>query len=96
MTKGENIAMPKKVFRVAYFMNYILQAAFSLLTPAGLLIAGGWLLREKCGMGNWVMITAIVLGVLFGFYSMFYFFIKTMHQIDPTERKGDGHDKSEK
>lgn len=86
--------MPKKFFRVAYFINYIMQVAFSFLTPAGLLILGGWLLTHRLGAGGWVMTASIVAGVLFGFYSMFYFLFKTMNYIDPTDQKGDkGNDK---
>lgn len=80
--------MPKKVFRVAYFMNYIMQVAFSFLTPAGLLILGGWFLTNRWGAGRWVLTAAIVGGVLVGFYSMFYFLFKTMNHIDPTDQKG--------
>ena len=58
--------MPKKVFRVMYALNYVTQAAFCLLCPAGLLILGGWFLTNRCGVGKWAMIVAIVLGVLTG------------------------------
>ena len=36
------------------------------------------------------MIVSIVLGVLFGLYSMFSFILKTMDHIDPTQEKGGG------
>lgn len=88
--------MPKKVFRVMYALNYITQAAFCLLCPAGLLILGGWYLTNRCGVGRWAMIAAIILGVLIGLYSMFSFLLKTMDHIDPTQGKGgDGHDRTE-
>ena len=82
--------MPKKVFRVMYALNYITQAAFCLICPAGLLILGGWFLTNRCGVGKWAMIVAIVLGVLFGLYSMFSFILKTMDHIDPTPDQGGG------
>ena len=82
--------MPKKVFRVMYALNYVTQAAFCLLCPAGLLILGGWFLTNRCGVGKWAMVAAIVLGVLFGLYSMFSFLLKTMDRIDPTQEKEDG------
>ncbi len=80
--------MHKKLFRAVYALNYIFQAAFSMLCPAGLLILGGWYLTYRCGWGKWVLITAIVLGVLAGFYCMIYFIMKTMNYIDPTDTKG--------
>lgn len=84
--------MPKKVFRFVYAMNYIFQAAFCMLTPAALLIGGGWLLVHRCGVGNWAMISGIVLGVLMGMYSLFSFLTTTANHIDPTEQKGDASD----
>ena len=87
--------MPKKVFSVVYAMNYLSQAAFSLLFPAGAFILGGWLLNRYCGVGRWVLILAIVLGVVLGFGSMISFLLKTSHAIDPTAKEDD-HDPSGK
>ena len=84
--------MQKKLFRVAYAMNYLTNAILSLLIPAGLLIGGGWLLYNRCGLGKWVMITAIVLGVLAGIYSFFRFLLKTANRADPTTGKGEQAD----
>lgn len=81
--------MPKKLFKAVYALNFIFQAAFSMIVPAGLLILGGWYLNSRCGWGRWVLITAIVLGVVFGFYSMIYYIVKTKDYIDPTEHKGE-------
>lgn len=80
--------MPKKVFSFVYALNYVFQAAFSMLTPAAVFIGGGWLLVHRCGVGKWVMIPGIVLGVLMGTYSLFHFLLTTMNHIDPTEQKG--------
>lgn len=81
--------MPKKLFRAVYALNFITQAGFSFLVPAGLFLLGGWALRHYCGAGRWVLAAAIVLGVLCGFYSMIYFLVKSAGQIDPTESKGE-------
>ena len=85
--------MPKKVFKVMYAINYILQAAFCMIVPAGLIILGGWLLVNRCGAGRWVMIVTIVAGVLLGLYSMFYFLLKTVHTFDPTDQNAKGGDR---
>lgn len=81
--------MHKKVFRFVYALNYVLQAGFTFICPAGLIILGGWLLHNRCGVGRWVMIVAIVFGVLAGMLSFFKYIIRTVHQIDPTSTKGD-------
>ncbi len=80
--------MPKKIFSFVYALNYIMQAAITMLVPAGLIIGGGWLLNNRCGVGKWVMVVAIILGVLAGIYSLFHFIISTMNHIDPTEQEG--------
>lgn len=87
--------MPKKLFKAVYALNYIFQAAFSMLVPAGLLILGGWYLNSRCGWGKWVLVTAILLGVAIGFYSMIYYIVKTKDYIDPTEQKGEDNGTSE-
>ncbi len=80
--------MPKKVFSFVYALNYIMQTALSLITPAALFIGGGWFLTDRCGVGKWAMAVAIILGVLTGLYSMFSFLITTANHVDPTQQKG--------
>lgn len=80
--------MHKRIFRAVYALNYVIQASLTMLCPAGLLILGGWLLHHRCGVGRWVLIAAIVLGVLTGVYSFFHYLLKTMNHIDPTQTKG--------
>jgi len=81
--------VPKKLFKAVYALNFIFQAAFSMIVPAGLLILGGWCLNSRCGWGKWVLVAAILLGVAIGFYSMIYYIVKTKDFIDPTEQKGE-------
>ncbi|MBE6927302.1 MAG: AtpZ/AtpI family protein [Ruminococcaceae bacterium] len=80
--------MPTKIFSFVYALNYITQAAIMMVIPAGLIIAGGWLLTYRCGVGKWAMVVSIVLGVLAGIYSLFSFLVSTMNHIDPTDQKG--------
>ncbi len=62
-----------------------------MVCPAGLIILGGWLLNTRCGVGGWVMTASIILGVLVGVYSMFYYIVKMTRAIDPTQSgKEDG------
>ena len=84
-----------KVFRVVYALNFIAQAAFSMVCPAGVIIFAGWFLRNRCGVGQWVMIAAIVVGVLVGVYSMFYYIFKMSYAVDPTQSNEKGGDRDE-
>ncbi len=82
--------MGKKFFRVAYAMNFLMQAIFCLVFPAGLIIGGGWWLRAHFVLGNWVMILAIVLGALVGVYNFFSYLLKISKRMAYHEKKGDG------
>lgn len=86
--------MPKKVFRIAYAVNYVIQAGFCFACPAGLFLLLGWLMTHRWGVGGWAMVAAVVLGVLCGVYSMFRYILTTSRCFDPTDRKGgQPHDK---
>lgn len=89
-------AAPKKIFRAAYAMNYVFQVTFSLLMPAGLMLLLGRWLTGRCGLGRWAMAVCIIVGVLFGFYNMFYFIVKTAKHVDPTAPNGEEHDRGRK
>lgn len=82
--------MPKKMLRLAYAINFFLQVAFCMVCPAGLLILGGWYLNSCLGWGRWVLITAIVLGVLTGFWSMISYILRYQNYMDPTQSGKDG------
>ena len=72
--KGE-ARVKSKFFALAYVMNYIAQVAWSFALPAGLVIGVGCFLRWRFAMGDWVLITAIIFGVLCGVVSMFRYII---------------------
>ena len=73
--------MGNKLFGFVYAMNYIAQAAWSFVFPAGLIIGPAWLAVRHFELGRWVMVVAIVLGVLCGVYSMFRYIIRTVDAV---------------
>lgn len=77
----------KDAFCFAYAMQYVFQVTFSMLTPAALFIGGGWLLHTRCGLGKWVLIVGIVLGLVSGLYSMFAFLLSSVKSVDPTKKE---------
>ncbi len=77
----------KDAFCFAYAMQYVFQVTFSMLTPAAFFIGGGWLLHTRCGLGKWVLIVAIVLGLVSGLYSMFAFLLSSVKSVDPTKKE---------
>ena len=97
MKSSEQHSSIQSAFRFVYALNYISQAAFMLICPAGLIIWGGWALVHRAGFGKWMLIFAIVLGILTGLYTMFSYILKTVQSFDPTSQKlngGTSHDRS--
>ncbi len=97
MKSSEHHTPIQSAFRFVYALNYISQAAFMLICPAGLIIWGGWALVHRAGLGKWVLVIAIVLGILTGLYTMFSYILKTVQSFDPTSWKsneGISHDRS--
>lgn len=79
--------------RIVYAYTAYVQAPIIFLTNVALCMIGAYLLVEKCGAPDYVMIIGIVLGVLSGFYGMF----KYLHMIlkdDGKKGKNDSERKS--
>ena len=70
-----------------YAFNIILQAFWSLLFPVGAGLLLGWLLTEKCGMGDYVFVILILLGVLVGLFSMLRFLISALAGLERLEKE---------
>ena len=68
--------MSNKFFSFVYAMNYIAQAAWSFVFPAGVTVGAGLFLRWKFGWGNWIVVVTILLGVLSGIVGMFRYIIR--------------------
>ena len=82
--------MRNKFFSFVYAMNYIAQAAWSFVFPAGLVIGLGCFLRWRFEVGQWVMAVCIVLGILSGVCSMFRYIIRMadwMGKLTENDRK---------
>jgi F0F1-type ATP synthase assembly protein I len=70
-----------------YALNIILQAFWSLLFPIGAGVLVGWLLTEKCGMGNYVFVILILLGVFAGLISMIRFLLSALAGLERLEKE---------
>ena len=65
--------MRKENFKIAVALTSIMQAGLSVLVPPFLLYYFAKFLINKFGFSDRLIIFAIVLGVLSGFYNMFKF-----------------------
>ena len=79
-----------------YVINIIVQAAFTLLTPAGLMFLISWLLVDKCGAPTWIYAPAITVGVLAGFVSMIRFVISASEGLERLEKEQGKRKKNDK
>ena len=68
--------MSNKFFGFLYAMNYISQTAWSFVFPAGLIVGLGLFLRWKFDLGQWIVIVAVIFGVLSGVCNMFRYMIR--------------------
>ena len=68
--------MRNRFFGFVYAMNYLAQAAWSFVFPCGIVMGAGYFLWWRFSLGKWVLVAAIVLGVLGGVYSMFRYIIR--------------------
>lgn len=79
-----------------YVINIIMQAALTLLTPAGVMFLISWLLVNKCGAPTWIYAITITVGVLAGFISMIRFVISASEGLERLEREREKNNKNTK
>ena len=77
----------KNFMNAMYAFNIILQAFWSLLFPIGASVLLGWLLTEKCGMGSYIFVILILLGVLAGIVSMIRFLLSALAGLERLEKE---------
>ncbi len=86
----------KRFMNTMYAMNIILQAFWSLLFPVGGGVLLGWLLVEKAGLGSYVFVILILLGVFTGLVSMVRFLISALAGLERLEREQQNKDRLQK
>ncbi len=77
----------KRLMNVMYLINIAVQSFFNLLLPIGLMIFFSWLLTSKLGVGQWIYIVLILLGVVVGFISMIRFILTAMAGLERLENE---------
>ena len=68
------------------------QLGFTLITPPVVMALLGWWLQSRFGLGTWVMLVAIVIGLLTSATSAYKFYLRVMGsernkaEAEPTEK----------
>ena len=88
--------MYKRLVSVMYALNILFQALFTLIMPAALGFGIAWALVRYLGAPEWVYAPLLVVGVLWGFYSMIKFTISAMAGLERLERQRTEGKKAEK
>ena len=81
--------------RTMYLWNIVIQSIVSLLSPIAILFALAWLLAERAGVGGWIYVVLILLGVFVGLLSMVRFLLGASRALDSLEREHAAKDKNQ-
>ncbi len=85
--------MYKRFIGVMYVLNIVFQAFFTLIMPAALGFAIGWALVKYASAPDWIYAPLLVVGILWGFYSMIKFVLTAMAGFERLEREQNGNNK---
>ena len=79
--------MHKKFFNAMYVLNIAMQAIFSLLSPIALGALVSWILVSRAGVGEWIYVVLILLGVGSGLVGMVRFVLSAMSGVERLEKE---------
>ena len=79
--------MYKKLVTTLYMLNILFQGIFTLLVPAALGFGVGWGAVKYLGAPEWIYAPLLVVGVLWGFYSMIKFILTATAGYERLERQ---------
>lgn len=79
--------MYRKLVSVLYMLNILSQGLFTLVMPAALGFGIGWCAVRYLGAPEWIYAPLLVVGILWGFYSMIKFILTATAGYDRLERQ---------
>lgn len=88
--------MHRRFFNAMYVFNVVIQAIISLVSPIAVGVLIAWLLSEKAGVGGWIYVVLIILGVTSGLVSMVRFTLSSMTAIQRLEKEQADRDNERK
>ena len=78
--------MYKKIISAMYALNIVMQALFSLVTPALFLFGLSYILIRFAGAPRWIYAIGISVGILIGLVSMIRFAITASENLERLEK----------
>ena len=79
--------MYKKFISPLYLLNMIFQSLISLASPIAIMFFFAYLAKKYTEVGDWIYVLFILLGVLFGLYSMICFILKASSAMEALEKQ---------
>lgn len=70
-----------------YALNIAMQSIFTLLISAGVFVGIAYLLASRAGVGDWVYIPAVIIGLGIGVLSMVKFVYSAMLGLERLEQQ---------
>ena len=70
-----------------YVLNIVLQSLFSLLFGTAVCVGIGYFLVSKLGLGGWVYIPLVLIGLGLGIVSMVRFILSAMAGLERMEKQ---------
>ena len=83
--------MKGRAVSLMYGLNIVMQAIFTLLMSVGVFVGIAYLLSAKAGVGEWVYIPAVIVGLAIGVVSMMKFIYCAMLGLERLERQRDSN-----
>ena len=82
------------MYKLVQGITFVGQLGFMIVTPPLVLVYLAYQLQLRFGMGPWVMVLAILVGILSAISSTFTTFYKMLNKKKPTpEKKDEGNTK---
>jgi hypothetical protein len=85
--------MYRGAFSAIQIINMVVHSIFTLLFQIAIGLGIGWLAVEKWGAPSWAYVPLILLGTIFGFYSMITFLLSAMRSYERLEKERESRQK---
>ncbi len=79
----------KRDLSVLRYLAYFSQVGFTMITPPLLFAFGAIWLRKRFGLGNWIVVSGILLGIAVAFCGLRDFLQLTEREARKSEKKVD-------
>ncbi|MBQ9071080.1 MAG: AtpZ/AtpI family protein [Clostridia bacterium] len=77
----------KKIITPLYIVNIVIQAFITLISPIVIMLILAYLAVKHLGIGSWIYVVLILLGVFSGLYSMVVFILTASRSLEAIDNQ---------